>query len=357
MNDKKKKSVLPRSLDFFFREGYRSLAIFLIIVLVFTYPLPYYVFTSGGITDLSDRFNIEGGYEQEGSYNLSYVNQVKGNITTYLLSFVFNDWRVIDVENYQISSNESLEEMDIRDKLDLRAANQTATMLAYSRAGKEIISKDLKLYIYAAYDMLDSTEKIKVGDIVLAVDDITLDYNVYKDDLFDVIVNTVDSKNVGDKVKLKLLRNDKEYEAYVTINDNEGRKIMGLSFLPLYDYEVSPKINFTFKASESGASAGLMTTLAIYDTLVPEDLTDGLKIAGTGAIDKNGVVGEIGGVSYKLTGAHNGGADIFFTPTGSNYEEAIKTKEKYNYDIEIVEIQTFDDAINYLKNRKLQKNN
>ena len=64
----------------FFKESYKMIIFFIIFFLVITYPVPYYVFTSGGITDLSDRFEIDGAYEQKGSYNLSYVNQVEGNV-------------------------------------------------------------------------------------------------------------------------------------------------------------------------------------------------------------------------------------------------------------------------------------
>ena len=64
-----------------------------------------------------------------------------------------------------------------------------------------------------------------------------------------------------------------------------GYKVLGIAFYNIYDYEVTPKITFNFKEGESGASAGFMTSLAIYDTLIEKDLTHGLKIAGTGTID------------------------------------------------------------------------
>jgi PDZ domain-containing protein len=73
-------------------------------------------------------------------------------------------------------------------------------------------------------------------------------------------------------------------------------------------------------------------------------------IVGTGTIDIDGKVGEIGGVKYKLKGAIKNDADIFFVPNGKNYEEAIKLKKKHGYDIKIVGVSTLDDAISYLEN-------
>ena len=92
-----------------------------------------------------------------------------------------------------------------------------------------------------------------------------------------------------------------------------------------------------------------MLTLAIYDKLTKGDLTNGLKIVGTGTISSDGTVGEIGGVKYKLNGAIKAKADLFLVPKGYNYKEALKEKEEHDYDIEIKAIGTFDEAVEYLE--------
>ena len=94
-----------------------------------------------------------------------------------------------------------------------------------------------------------------------------------------------------------------------------------------------------------------MTSLAIYDCLIEEDLTNNLKIAGTGTIDEEGKVGEISGVKEKLHGAESAKADIFFVPS-ENYEEALKMKNEKNYKIKVIKVSWFDDAVNYLRNIK-----
>ena len=110
--------------------------------------------------------------------------------------------------------------------------------------------------------------------------------------------------------------------------------------------ETNPKIDVITQKDEFGPSGGLMTTLAIYNKLVSTDITKGYTVAGTGT------VGEIDGVKYKLKGAIQNKADIFFAPSGRNYKEAIKLKKKYKYKIKIVEVKTFDDALNYLQKIK-----
>ena len=91
-----------------------------------------------------------------------------------------------------------------------------------------------------------------------------------------------------------------------------------------------------------------MVSLAIYNRLTKEDLTKGRKIVGTGTIDANGNVGEIGGVKYKLAGAVSSKASIFFVPE-ANYEEALKIKKEKGYDIEVVMVKTLNDAVLYLE--------
>ena len=79
------------------------------------------------------------------------------------------------------------------------------------------------------------------------------------------------------------------------------------------------------------------------------DLTHGKKVVGTGTIESDGTVGEIGGVKYKVLGASKNGMDIFFCPK-ENYKEAVDVKTKRDLDIDIIKVSTLEDAIEYLNN-------
>ena len=94
----------------------------------------------------------------------------------------------------------------------------------------------------------------------------------------------------------------------------------------------------------------VIMALAIYNKLIKEDITKGLTIVGTGTIDEYGNIGTIGGVKYKLKNAEAENADLFLVPKGENYEEALKIKEEKKYKIKIVPVETFEDAVNYVKN-------
>ena len=98
-----------------------------------------------------------------------------------------------------------------------------------------------------------------------------------------------------------------------------------------------------------GPSAGLMFSLEIINQLTEEDITKGYNIAGTGTLNEDGTVGRIGGAAQKLVAADKAGADYFLAPAengreNSNYQEALAAAEDINTDVQVIPINTIDDA-------------
>ena len=322
----------------FIKENYKTLLLYLILLIICTYRLPFYIYTGGGTIDLEKRIDLKGN--EKGSYNLAYVKQIYATIPTYLLSFVMNKWDVVKVSDLQIDNEEDVKDIDNREKLYLEEANNHAILNAYKLAGKTINMKESSYKVI--YVNKDSDTDIIVGDKLVSVNGVKITNNLeYK--------KYLQTLEVGTKLEIKVERNDKEIDCYAILKEIDGEKIIGLYLVNIYDYELDPPINLKFKWNESGSSGGFMLSLAIYDRLVDDDLTKGRKIVGTGTIDANGNVGEIGGVKYKVLGASKEKADIFFCPK-ENYEEAINTKNKYNLKLKIVKVETLEEAINYLKN-------
>lgn len=71
-----------------------------------------------------------------------------------------------------------------------------------------------------------------------------------------------------------------------------------------------------------GPSAGMMYALGVIDKLTPEEETGGKVIAGTGTMNADGKVGEIGGIRLKMLGAKRDGATWFLAPAGNCDEVA-----------------------------------
>ena len=306
------------------------------------YPLPYYIYTGGGTINVKDKIHIENK-ETKGDFNLCYVEQINANIPTFLLSKLLSNWDSVSKEEVSLNDKEDIKDIYKRDKIYLEEANQNAIFVAYKKAGKSVNILDKHLYII--YLEEDSDTDLKIGDDILEIDGSKID------SLAD-ISKILDSYEVGSKLNIKVKRNGKEMMKYAIVHEKDGRKLIGIALTSIYDYEVDPKITFTFSNSESGPSGGFMVTLAIYNQLIDNDISNGLKIAGTGTIDIEGNVGSIGGVKYKLKGAVDSKSDIFLVPAGENYEEAIKYQKKYHYDIKIIGISTFEEAIEKLESMK-----
>lgn len=329
-----------KSIKDFIVDEYKFLIFMVVFYIVCTFPVNYYIVIGGGISDVGERIVVEGGSKSKGSFNLSYVSELKGTVSTYLLSYFIPTWDRENISDYMYSKTETYEDVEFRGNLDLRRTNGSAIKVAYDLAGKSIKEISSKIYVIAIFDEYES--EFKVGDQLLSVDGKTFD-------LMQDYSNYVQDKNVSDVVDVMVLRGGKEKKIKCKLYESNGRKIFGVVLQNVKEYETDPDVDINFYASESGPSGGVITALEIYDKLVDEDITRGLAVAGTGTIDDNGNVGEIGGVRYKVLGASKGGADLFLVPAGDNYLEAIKVKKEKNLKIDILEITTVEDALFKLK--------
>lgn len=324
----------------FIKKNYLWLLLYLVVLASMLYPLPYYIYTGGGIINIDSKVNVDDVNNSKGSFNMCYVSEINATIPTYIISYFNKNWDVVSKEDVSLSTNETRKDILIRDQVSLLGANQNAIITAYNYANVPYSLTNKHNYII--YISEESDTDLKVGDELLKVDNITVT------DITSV-ANIIDNKNVGDKIELTVKNGDKETTKYAIVRMEENRKVIGISFETIYDYTTDKKIDFNFKNNESGPSGGLMLSLFIYDKLVSEDITKGLKISGTGTIDEAGNVGEIGGVKYKLNGAVKAKSDIFLVPAGDNYEEAIREQKKHNYKIKIIGVSTFEEALKKLK--------
>lgn len=320
-----------------FKENIKFIIILIVMIVVINIPLPYYILAPGGIIDIRDRIELENKNITEGTLNLLYVTEYEANVGTMLMSFILKDWDTEKVEEVQVS-NETMEEISIRNKVMLENSMQNAILVAYNKSGNTVNIKGQENVVIAT----TTDNGLKVGDKILKANGIDID-NV------ETLKTIIEKVEVGDIITLDIERDNNEKQVNVKVNETEDGKAVGVVVLTNYIYDVDPSIELSFKASEGGSSGGLMIALNIYNSLTSEDITKGRKIAGTGTIDALGNVGAIDGVKYKIIGAHKNNMEIVLVPK-DNYEEAIKVKEEYNYDMEIVSVNTFDDSLNYLIN-------
>jgi len=99
----------------FIKENYKGIIVYVIVFVILTFRLPFYIYIGGGIIDLDKRIDMEGN--ETGSYNMAYVKEMHATIPTYLLSFIIPSWDLLSVNENKIDESEDIESIETRDKL------------------------------------------------------------------------------------------------------------------------------------------------------------------------------------------------------------------------------------------------
>ncbi|MGA8850111.1 MAG: PDZ domain-containing protein [Aeromicrobium sp.] len=184
-----------------------------------------------------------------------------------------------------------------------------------------------------------AADVLKAGDLIRAVDGTAVDSSA-------AAVEAVSVRDPGESVSLAITRGSTERTVdVITKADRSDPTVprIGITLGTTYDFPIT--IDNNVGREVGGPSAGAMFALAIYDRLTPGSLTGGRKIAGTGEISAEGVVGSIGGIQQKIAGAAAAGATIFLVPE-ANCDEAMDGDTK---DLRLVRVATLEGAIDALE--------
>lgn len=295
----------------------------------------------GGLTKVSSLIDVQTDYEEKGSFNTTYVFTYSN--TTIFQNFILNnDDKLGTTSNdaYLHLSNEEIKSMNSLSKdssvlYSIIEAYETASnyghnvSLSYKEAG-------IRIY-YRKKD-----QQFKINDHILKINGISYsDEKAYLDEFVNQQPGTVFTVKRGNEI------------LEITLTEKESPKKGYVSYLYYRMYDIDyenaiPKI-IVNKNNVGGPSGGLLQALAIYNRITEFDYTYGLTIAGTGTIDVNGNIGQIGGIKQKIFTAFKNDVDIFFCPE-ENYAEALEaynTKKKSK--MALVCVKTFEDAIKYLE--------
>ncbi|MDD2504661.1 MAG: hypothetical protein PHF21_00105 [Bacilli bacterium] len=315
--------------------------IFLSILLIsFNIETNYSIYKPGGSINVSKRLHSNEEFTKSlGSFNMAYVGMVKGKLPFYLIAKIHPSWELVKNENITYNDTETINDSLKRDRLYYEESISNARYIAYQKSEVPFTIKNKKSSII--YVDNKCTGDLKIGDEILFYDNFE-----YSD--INAMIEYINSKNENDEILLTIKRDSRELEIKTKIFKEKDKLLIGLSAISIYELESDIKVTIDSKTSESGPSGGLLLSLAIYDLLVKEDITKGNKIVGTGTIELDGSVGEIGGIKYKLAGAVKDKADLFIVPK-ENYNEAIAFAKEKKYDIIIKGVSSFEEALNVLE--------
>lgn len=295
-----------------------GLAMLWVVALVV--PLPYVTYRPGPTVDiLAERrgqeiVEVSGAkaYHDGGELRLTtiYVNQPQEHVNLFEL---MDAWVSRDDAVYPRSAvyapDATDEDQDVESSVQMVSSQDTAIATALRELGYQVTEVVEVLHVA---DGLPAEGRLRVRDVLLEVGGRPV--SSPQD-----VVEAVDAAPVDQPLDFRVRREGEELTVAVTPREVEGDKRVGISPGPGFTFPIDVKVDVG--EDIGGPSAGLMFSLAIYDTLTPGSLTGDAVVAGTGTVDGEGEVGPIGGVQQKIAGARASGAELFLVPAG-NCDEA-----------------------------------
>ncbi|HSI67816.1 MAG TPA: SepM family pheromone-processing serine protease [Planococcus sp. (in: firmicutes)] len=323
-----------------------ALAIFLS-----SYQLDLYISRPGGAYDLAPLVQVEGRDEDdEGTLNLMTVSMMNATPSLYLFARFQEGYKILQPEQVR-SPHETDEEYNVRQLKLMSDSQVNAIEVAFEKAELPYEITNNGVFVMNVLEGGAAHGLLQPGDRILSLDDNEF---TTMEEFMDYLVGRDD----GEEVELRYERDGTAISGAVELaplpTDPE-RIGLGISFVE--DKIITTTPNVTIDSDQiGGPSAGLMFTLEIINQLVDEDITKGHDIAGTGTMLSTGEVGRIGGVDQKIIAADNQGMSVFFVPDDevsgdfqSNYELALETAENIGTEMEVVPVQTIDDALDFLE--------
>lgn len=321
------------------------------------YPMESYISKPGGAYELTPFVKVEGGDEDDvGTMSLLTIALAKATPLTYIYAKIADNQKIYKASQIR-QKGEDEREYNVR-QLKLMSDSQfNAITVAYNRANKPYTVINNGIFIFHVVEGSAADSILEPGDKILEMDNIN--------DLTEESIKTyLADKQAGDVIQLKVERNGKVLLKEITLKTVPGvldKPGIGVTYTADKSVETTPEVHI-ITDEIGGPSAGLMFTLEILNQLIPEDITKGYNIAGTGEMHEDGTVGRIGGIDLKVIAADRKGMEIMFAPDDeidpailannpgltSNYEEAVKSAKKIGTKMKIVPVKTIDDALAYL---------
>jgi len=276
-------------------------------------PLPYVTYYPGPTVDIlgenkgDETVQVTGhqAYYDDGELRMTtvYVSQPEDDVTLpELLRAYFDPDAAVWPRSSIYAPDETDESSDVESSVAMLSSQDTAIAAALTELGEKF---DPVVEVLSVTPGLPADGNLEVRDILLQVGGI--DVTEAQD-----VVDAVEQARAGEPIPFVVRRGDERVSVEVTPRKVDGDLRVGIT--PGVGFDFPFRVSVNISDNIGGPSAGLMMSLAIFDTLTPGSMTDGADIAGTGTITPTGEVGPIGGIQQKIAAARDAGAELFFVP-------------------------------------------
>jgi len=343
------------------RSLWLKIIIGIILVLTFIFmPIPYYIQGPGAIFQLDEMIEVDGEYpNEEGNFMMTTVGVLQATPLTSFMQFLPNYDGVSEAD--MLGDINNMEAYSTLQEYYMNSSIDTSLAVAFEAADEKVQFNFHGIYVMQIISESNFYEILEIGDTVTSIDG-----HIFENS--QNFVDYVSSQEIGQEVTITYERNGEEHSATEELIEipSTGEPGIGIGLVNNTSIETNPEV--TIHSGEiGGSSAGLMYSLQVYSLLENKDLTKGYNIAGTGTMSQDGTVGRIGGIDKKVVSAADQEADYFLAPNNeipaelkgtnpelqSNFKTANEKVETLDTDMEVVPVQTFQDAVNFLSQLEL----
>jgi Lon-like protease len=302
-------------------------------------PADDYLFVPDQAKPLADKVEVEGA-RAAADGGVYYVDLFVRRIRRLeqLLPFTQPEGATRVSEEVLAPNEETDEQRRRQNTEDMRRSEEVASAVALRALGYDVTAKPNGVLVTSISPDVPAARVLEVNDVIVAVDGTSVTTPAR-------LRAEIAKTEPGDEVELRLRRGDEVLDVTVrTVPSPQDATRPVVGILVDQDADIELPIDVEIDLGRvGGPSAGLPFALEIARQL-GRDVTNGCRIAATGALALDGTVIPIGGIKQKTIGARRADVDFFLVPADENAEEA----QQYADGLRIIPVESFQQALQEL---------
>jgi Lon-like protease len=306
-------------------------------------PVPYVALRPGSVRPVTERVRVEGSPTFPPAESIAYTTVSVGSTSMLeaLAGWLDDDVDVLPEE--RVRGDRSEEENRRYNAQLMDTSKLIAVAVALDRLGEDVEISTTGAIVRQMAEGSPAASVLEVDDVIVAVDGNAVDE-------IGEVGELLQPGGPGATHTLTVERpagGDTRLEVDVTTiaaEDDPTRAIIGIApedRISEFDFPIDVTID---SGTVGGPSAGLAFTLAVLDVLTPGELTGGRRVAVTGTMGLDGVVGPVGGGAQKAIAVRNEGYEVFLVPS----DELEEVREAVGDDVEVIAVDTLQAALEAL---------
>lgn len=305
-------------------------------------PLPYVIYSPGLTADIlgttgdddHEIVTVEGAetFHDDGELRFTtvYATEPEADVNLFRLleAWIDGDDAIYPYDSIY-APEDTDESKEAEGAFQMVTSQDTAVAVALTELGYDVPAVPV---VHRVLDGSPSEGELESGDRLLTINGTPVR-------TIQEAGQAVDDTPVDEPVELRVRRDGEPVTMSIMREEIDGQLRLGFEMRESYEFPV--EVDFGIDPDIGGPSAGLMFSLAVYDTLTEGSMTGGQVVAGTGTLNPDGTVGPIGGIDQKIAGARDADADLFLVPA-DNCDDAYESPQG---DMELVRVATMSEAV------------